>query len=251
MSNAAGLIKSLNLRGSSEAMRKFTDVFKDIISKLSDADIDYAIIGAVAYGQYHPNPRSTSDIDFMIYSDDRDEFLDLMSEYDLVEEDESHYILKVVRDSTKMKTIDFLFTVGFAPDNYAIDSARSLQIFGVRNVKVASPESLVALWLQSASGGIEKSYLDAKEFISKKLVNIKKVREIISDSMDNSLGELLDNAIAGKSIAGESLNIITWSEMQRKRKSMYSESNKSPRLPKSKVLLFNSMYDINQSGYDY
>lgn len=213
MSKAAQLIKSLALHDSSESMKKFKDVFGEIIYILKDADIDYCIIGAIAYAQYHPKPRSTSDIDFLVFENDAKKLVKLLARFNPEKEDDSHYKIKVGRESG-IDLIEILFTVGASPDSTAILTAKPMNIFGVKDVYVCRPEPLVAMYLQSASGGVEKSYLDAKEFIKNKLVDIRKLRNILEDSWDNSLLKLMDDALNDRSLIRESFGTRSWSDLQ-------------------------------------
>lgn len=215
MSKAAQLIKSLNLLDSNESMKKFKEVFSDIIHTLRDNDIDYCIIGAIAYGQYL-NPRSTSDIDFLVFEEDSNKLMKLLSKFNPRKEDDSHYKIPVIKESG-INLVEILFTVGATPDGVAINTAQPMQIFGVKNVYVCRPEPLVAMYLQSASGGNEKSFIDAKEFLKQKKVNLSKLRNILEDSWDNSLMEYYNYAIAGKSITGESVTSRSWSDLQKQK----------------------------------
>lgn len=218
MSKAAELIKSLNLRGSSESMKRFKATFKDLIGIMNDNDIDYCIIGAIAYAQYHPRPRSTSDIDLMIFESDADKLISLLDDFNLVKEDDSHYKI-IVGKELGIDQIEILITVGMSPDSDAINTATKMQIFGVDGVYVCKPEPLVALYLQAASGGVDKSFIDAKEFIKNKLVNIAKLRNILEDSWDNSLLKLLDDALSDKSLIKESVS-RSWSATQALKRDM-------------------------------
>src|SRR5699024_9311044 len=81
-------------------------------------------------------------------------------------------IIAVKDDSDETKKYPLAFSFQSAPKAFVFSQPIAKEIFGVADVPVASPETLVALWCIAVSNGYSKSYYDAQMFIKLKLADV-------------------------------------------------------------------------------
>lgn len=184
---------------SASDMKTFQQSFESFIKLLNNEEIDYAVVGGVAYSEYAP-PRATTDIDFMMLEDNYDDVVDLLDSNDIeyfTRSDKQIVIPIHSKDKGKFRTYDLIFAVGFAPEGPTVNRAVRKTLFNVKDVMMARPEDLVTLWCDAVSDGHVKAYEDAKMFLKLKLVNVKKVQELVGDIMGSDADKVLSSLLAG------------------------------------------------------
>ena len=136
-------IELLRLFESDSRMNKYQNLFKQLICFLSEENIEYVIIGTVAYSEYAP-PRATTNINFMISKSDCYKLESVLKEYeiDFIWNAYQQLIIAVKDDSDETKKYPLALSFQITPKGLTFNQPISKEIFGMADVPVASPEAL-------------------------------------------------------------------------------------------------------------
>ena len=198
----------LRLFESDDRMNKFQNLFKQLIYVLSEENIEYVIVGTVAYSEYAP-PRATTNIDFMISESDCGKLESVLKEHgiDFVWNAYQQLIIAVKDDSDETKKYPLALSFQSAPKGLAFNHSISKEIFGVAEVPVASPEALVALWCLAVSNGYSKSYYDAQMFIKLQLADVDRCVAVIESLPESNENKVLRSILTGKAMYVGTINM--------------------------------------------
>ena len=191
----------LRLFESDSRMNKFQDLFKQLICFLSEENIEYVIIGTVAYSEYAP-PRATTNINFMISKSDCYKLESVLKEYeiDFIWNAYQQLIIAVKDESDETKKYPLELSFQSAPKALTLCQSIPKEIFGVVDVPVASPEALVALWCLAVSNGYSKSYYDAQMFIKLQLADVDRCVAVIESLQESNANKVLRSILTGKAM---------------------------------------------------
>ena len=198
----------LRLFESDNRMNKFQNLFKQLIYVLSEENIEYVIIGTVAYSEYAP-PRATTNINFMISESDCCKLESVLKEHgiDFIWKAYQQLIITVKDDSDETKKYPLAVSFQRAPKAHTLCQSIPKEIFGVADVPVASPEALVALWCLAVSNGYSKSYYDAQMFIKLQLADIDKCVAVIESIPESDANKVLRSVLTGKVMYVDTINM--------------------------------------------
>ena len=198
----------LRLFESDSRMNKYQNLFKQLVSFLSEENIEYVIIGTVAYSEYAP-PRATTNINFMISESDCCKLESVLKEHgiDFIWNAYQQLIIAVKDDSDETKKYPLAVSFQRAPKALTLCQSIPKEIFGVADVPVASPEALVALWCLAVSNGYSKSYYDAQMFIKLQLADIDKCVAVIESIPESAANKVLRSVLTGKVMYVDTINM--------------------------------------------
>ena len=201
-------IELLRLFESDSRMNKFQDLFKQLICFLSEENIEYVIIGTVAYSEYAP-PRATTNINFMVSESDCGKPESVLKEnnIDFTWNVYEQLIIAVKDDSDETKKYPLAFSFQSAPKAFVFSQPIAKEIFGVADVPVASPETLVALWCIAVSNGYSKSYYDAQMMIKLQLADVDKCVAMIESLPERDANKVLSSILTGNAMTVDTINI--------------------------------------------
>ena len=194
-------IELLRLFESDSRMNKFQDLFKQLICLLSEENIEYVIIGTVAYSEYAP-PRATTNINFMISGSDYGKLESELKQnnIDFIWNAYQQLIIAIKDDSDETKKYPLALSFQIAPKGFALNQPISKKIFGMAEVPVASPEALVALWCLAVSKGYSKSYYDAQMFIKLQLADVDRCVAVIDSLQESDADKVLRSILTGNAM---------------------------------------------------
>ncbi len=189
-------------------MSKFQNLFKQLIYVLSEENIEYVIVGTVAYSEY-ATPRATTNINFMISESDCYKLESVLKEHgvDFIWNAYQQLIIAVKDDSDETKKYPLALSFQSAPKGLAFNHSISKEIFGVADVPVASPEILVALWCLAVSNGNSKSYYDAQMMIKLQLADVDKCVAVIESLHESNANKVLRSILTGNAIYVDTINM--------------------------------------------
>lgn len=198
----------LRLFESDSRMNKYQNLFKQLIYVLSEENIEYVIIGTVAYSEYAP-PRATTNINFMVAESDCCRLESVLKKHgiDFIWNAYQQLIITVKDDSDETKK--YLLALSFQSAHKGLTFSRSIpkEIFGVANIPVASPEVLVVLWCLAVSNGYSKSYYDAQMFIKLQLADVDKCVAVIENLPKSDANKVLRSILAGNAMYVGTINM--------------------------------------------
>lgn len=163
--------------------------FSRIINILESNDIDYAIIGSMAYNTYVKKPRNTSDIDILVSENDKSKVTKLMKSNfpDNKVITDNDYQLSIRSKVNSKWSFDYLFSFDANPEYGAIQYSKKREVIDGVKASVATPKYLVWLYLQSDR---EQNHLDAKTLLDEsnlvsgvKPIDVEDLREEIEESV--------------------------------------------------------------------
>ena len=191
----------LRLFESDGQMNKFQKLFKQIICFLSEDNIEYVIIGAVAYSEYAP-PRATTNINFMISKSDCCKLESTLKEnkIDFIWNPYQQLVIAVKDDSDETKKFPLAISFQRAPKGLTFNRPIPKGIFGVADVPVASVEDLVALCCLAVSNGHSKSYYDAQMFIKLQIADVERCSAIIENLLESDANKVLRSILTGNAM---------------------------------------------------
>ncbi len=191
----------LRLFESEGRMNKFQNLFKQLIYVLSEENIEYVIVGTVAYSEYAPS-RATTNINFMISESDCYKFESFLKENNIafIWNAYQQLIIAVKDDSDETKKYPLTLSFQCAPKGLTGNNAILKEIFGVSDVPVASVEDLVALWCLAVSNGHSKSYYDAQMFIKLQLADVERCGAVIENLFESDANKVLRSILIGKAM---------------------------------------------------
>lgn len=191
----------LRLFESDSRMNKFQNLFKQLIYVLSEENIEYVIIGTVAYSEYAP-PRATTNINFMVSKSDCYKLESILKEHEIDFTWNAHQQLIIVvkddGDETKKYPLELSFQS--TPKNLTVNRPIPKEIFGVADVPVASPEALVALWCLAVSNSNSKSYYDAQMFIKLQLADVDRCIAVTERLPESDANKVLRSILTGNTM---------------------------------------------------
>ena len=191
-----------------DRMNKFQHLFKQLIYVLSEENIEYVIVGTVAYSEYAP-PRATTNINFMISESDCYKLESVLKEHeiDFIWNAYQQLIIAVKDDSDETKK--YPLALSLQSDHKGLTFSRSIpkEIFGVADIPVASPEALVALWCLAVSNGYSKSYYDAQMMIKLQLADVNKCVAVIESLPESDANKVLRSILTGKSMYVDTIDM--------------------------------------------
>lgn len=198
----------LRLFESDSRMNKFQDLFKQLICFLSEENIEYVIIGTVAYSEYAP-PRATTNINFIISESDCGKLESVLKEYeiDFIWNAYQQLIITVKDDSDETKKYPLALSFQRTPKGFIFSQPIAKEIFGLADVFVASPEALVALWCLAVSNGYSKSYYDAQMMIKLQLADVDKCVAMIESLPESDANKVLRSILTGNAMTVDTINI--------------------------------------------
>ena len=201
-------IELLRLFESDSRMNKFQDLFKQLIYVLSEENIEYVIIGTVAYSEYAP-PRATTNINFMISKSDCYKLESVLKEYeiDFIWNAYQQLIIAVKDESDETKKYPLELSFQSAHKGLTLSQPIPKEIFSVADVPVASPEILVALWCLAASNGHSKSYYDAQMMIKLKLADVDRCAAVIESILESDANKVLRSILTGNAMYVDTINM--------------------------------------------
>ncbi|KAA0915610.1 hypothetical protein [Psychrobacter sp. ANT_WB68] len=201
-------IKILRLFESDDRMNKFQNLFKQLIYVLSEENIQYVIIGTVAYSEYAP-PRATTNINFMIFESDCCKLESVLKEHeiDFIRNAYQQLIIAVKDDSDETKKYPLELSFQSAPKGLAFSQLIPKEMFGVADILVASPEVLVALWCLAVSNGYSKSYYDAQMMIKLQLAEVDRCIVVIENIPESDANKVLRSILTGKAMYVDTINM--------------------------------------------
>ena len=191
----------LRLFESDSRMNKFQNLFKQLINVLLEQNIEYVIVGTVAYSECAP-PRATTNINFMVSESDCCKLESVLKEHeiDFVWNVYQQLIIPVKDDSDETKKYPLELSFQSTPKGFALNQPISKEIFGMVDVPVASPEVLVALWCLAVSKGYSKSYYDAQMFIKLQLADVDKCVAVIENLPESDANKVLRSILTGNAM---------------------------------------------------
>ena len=201
-------IELLRLFESDSRMNKFQDLFKQLICFLSEENIEYVIIGTVAYSEYAP-PRATTNINFMISESDCGKLESALKQnnLDFIWNAYQQLIIAIKDDSGETKKYPLELSFQSAHKGLTLSQPIPKEIFSVADVPVASPEILVALWCLAASNGHSKSYYDAQMMIKLKLADVDRCIAVIESLHETNANKVLRSILTGNAMYVDTINM--------------------------------------------
>lgn len=198
----------LSLFESDGRMNKFQSLFKQLIHVLSEENIEYVIIGTVAYSEYAPS-RATTNINFMISESDCYKLESILKEYeiDFIWNAYQQLIIAVKDNSEETKKYPLELSFQSAHKGLTLSQPIPKDIFSVADVPVASPEILVALWCLAASNGHSKSYYDAQMMIKLKLADVDRCVAVIESLPESDANRVLRSILTGNAMYVDTINM--------------------------------------------
>ncbi|MGP5060914.1 hypothetical protein [Psychrobacter celer] len=198
----------LRLFESDSRMNKYQKLFKQLIYVLSEENIEYVIIGTVAYSEYAP-PRATTNINFMISENDCCKLESVLKEHgiDFIWNAYQQLIIAVKDDSDETKKYPLAFSFQITPKGLTFNQPISKEIFGMVDVPVASPEALVALWCVAVSKGYSKSYYDAQIFIKLQLADVDRCVAVVESLAESNANKVLRSILIGNAMTVDTINM--------------------------------------------
>ncbi|MFK3869352.1 hypothetical protein ACI2IV_12925 [Psychrobacter faecalis] len=198
----------LSLFESDGRMNKFQNLFKQLIYVLLEENIEYVIVGTVAYSEYAPS-LATTNINFMVSESDCGKLESVLKEnnIDFTWNVYEQLIIAVKDDSDETKKYPLAFSFQSAPKAFVFSQPIAKEIFGVADVPVASPETLVALWCIAVSNGYSKSYYDAQMFIKLQLADVDKCVAMIESLPERDANKVLSSILTGNAMTVDTINI--------------------------------------------
>lgn len=198
----------LSLFESDGQMNKFQSLFKQLIHVLSEENIEYVIIGTVAYSEYAPS-RATTNINFMISESDCYKLESILKEYeiDFIWNAYQQLIIAVKDNSEETKKYPLELSFQSAHKGLTLSQPIPKDIFSVADVPVASPEILVALWCLAASNGHSKSYYDAQMMIKLKLADVDRCVAVIESLPESDANRVLRSILTGNAMYVDTINM--------------------------------------------
>ncbi|WP_457858746.1 hypothetical protein [Psychrobacter pulmonis] len=201
-------IELLRLFETDSRMNKFQDLFKQLIHVLSEEEIEYVIIGTVAYSEYAP-PRATTNINFIISESDCGKLESVLKEHgiDFIWNAYQQLIIAVKDDNDETKKYPLAFSFQITPKGLTFNQPISKEIFGMVDVPVASPEALVALWCVAVSKGYSKSYYDAQMMIKLQLADVDRCIAVIESLPESDANRVLRSILTGNAMYVDTINM--------------------------------------------
>ena len=198
----------LRLFESDDRMNKFQKLFEELIYVLSEENIEYVIIGTVAYSEYAP-PRATTNINFMISESDCCKLESVLKEHgiDFIWNAYQQLIITVKDDSDETKKYLLALSFQRAPKAFVLSQPIPKEIFGVADVPVASTEALVALWCLAVSNGNSKSYYDAQMMIKLQLADVDRCVAVIESLPESNANKVLRSILTGNAMYVDTINM--------------------------------------------
>lgn len=198
----------LRLFESDSRMNKFQKLFKELIYVLSEENIEYVIVGTVAYSEYAP-PRATTNINFMVAESDCCRLESILKEYgiDFIWNAYQQLIIAVKDDSDETKKYPLALSFQHLPKGLTFSQPISKEIFGVADIPVGSPEELVALWCLAVSNGHSKSYYDAQMMIKLQLADVDRCVAVIESLPESDVNKVLRSILTGNAIYVDTINM--------------------------------------------
>lgn len=198
----------LRLFESDNRMNKFQNLFKQLIYVLSEENIEYVIIGTVAYSEYAP-PRATTNINFMISERDCYKLESVLKEHglDFTWNAYQQLIIAIKDDSDETKKYPLELSFQSAPKGLTFNQPIPKEIFGMADVPVARPEDLVALWCLAVSKGYSKSYYDAQMVIKLQLADVDRCAAVIDSLLESDANKVLFSILTGKALYVDTINM--------------------------------------------
>lgn len=172
-----------NSRKSTHVSQKIEETFYRVVHLLNKHKVQYALAGALAYGLYAPNPRNTSDIDFISIDHERHEIRELLlsNGYYVFDHQLDNLYQFSVKDPKTRVTIDILFGV-YDPLLSAVMDVNKTVMFKTP-VFLIKPEYL--LWMYCISD-INKHATDAVRLIRGGKVDTEKLKAWMEYAEDDS-----------------------------------------------------------------
>ena len=198
----------LSLFESDGRMNKFQSLFKQLIHVLSEENIEYVIIGTVAYSEYAPS-RATTNINFMISESDCGKLESVLKEnnIDFIWNAYQQLIIAIKDDSGETKKYPLELSFQSAHKGLTLSQPIPKDIFSVADVPVASPEILVALWCLAASNGHSKSYYDAQMMIKLKLADVDRCIAVINSLHESNADKVLRSILTDNAMYVDTIDI--------------------------------------------
>lgn len=191
----------LSLFESDGRMNKFQNLFKQLIYVLLEENIEYVIVGTVAYSEYAPS-RATTNINFMVSESDYCKLVSALKQnnIDFIWNAYQQFIIAIKDDSGETKKYPLELSFQSTPKGFALNQPISKEIFGMVDVPVASPEVLVALWCLAVSKGYSKSYYDAQMFIKLQLADVDRCAAVIDSLQESDADKVLRSILTGNAM---------------------------------------------------
>jgi len=198
----------LRLFESDGRMNKFQNLFKHLIYVLSEENIEYVIIGTVAYSEYAPS-RATTNINFIISESDCYKLESILKEHEIDFTWNAYQQLIIVvkddGDETKKYPLELSFQI--TPKYLTFGQPILREIFGMADVPVASPEVLVALWCLAVINGNSKSYYDAQMFSKLQLADVDRCAAVIESIPESNANKVLRSILTGNAMYVGTINM--------------------------------------------
>lgn len=198
----------LRLFESEGRMNKFQNLFKQLINVLSEENIEYVIIGTVAYSEYAPC-RATTNINFMVSESDCCKLESILKDHeiDFIWNAYQQLLIAVKDDSDETKKYPFELSFQSTPKGLTVNLPIPKEIFGVSDVPIASIECLVALWCLAVSNGNFKSYYDAQMMIKLQLADVDRCAAVIESIPESNANKVLRSILTGNAMYVDTINI--------------------------------------------
>ena len=198
----------LSLFESDGRMNKFQNLFKQLIYVLLEENIEYVIVGTVAYSEYAPS-RATTNINFMVSESDYCKLVSALKQnnIDFIWNAYQQFIFAIKDDSGETKKYPLELSFQSTPKGFALNQPISKEIFGMVDVPVASPEVLVALWCLAVSNGNFKSYYDAQMMIKLQLADVDRCAAVIESIPESNANKVLRSILTGNAMYVDTINI--------------------------------------------
>ena len=198
----------LRLFESDSRMNKYQNLFKQLIYVLSEENIEYVIIGTVAYSEYAPS-RATTNINFIISEGDCYKLESILKEHglDFTWNAYQQLIIAVKNDSDETKKYPLALSFQITPKGLVLSQPTPKEIFGVADVPVASVEDLVALWCLAVINGNSKSYYDAQMMIKLQLADIDRCIAVIKSFHESNANKVLRSILTGNTMYVDNIDI--------------------------------------------
>ena len=198
----------LRLFESEGRMNKFQNLFKQLINVLSEENIEYVIIGTVAYSEYAPC-RATTNINFMVSESDCCKLESILKDHeiDFIWNAYQQLLIAVKDDSDETKKYPLELSFQSTLKGFALSQLIPKEIFGVSDVPIASIECLVALWCLAVSNGNFKSYYDAQMMIKLQLADVDRCAAVIESIPESNANKVLRSILTGNAMYVDTINI--------------------------------------------
>ena len=167
--------------------------FKNIINELNKDNIEYCIIGSIAKMAYTTTREPTKDIDILVPYDNTSisKIKAIVIKNGKIEQNIPKLQIITKADGGEI-TIDFLpVQTEIDPEASIMADYNDYQCFDI-SIKIAKPEYLVWLWLESPH---DKHSEDIKDIIRHNKVNIPKVISYLNHDQRNDLITKLNKII--------------------------------------------------------